>query len=275
MDLQTLSVNEVLIIHNRLVEDFATSDDPIVPSGVKSPALLESAIGRQFTSLGSCLKYPNAIENAATLTFGLCCDHPFHNGNKRTALVSMLAHLDKNKLILRQVGKDDLFDMILAIANRNFSIRLDPRKRRPHRGCRADDEVKALSDWLKGRVREIKRGERVITYRQLRRILQSHGFSLENPSKNAIDVIKEEVVQKGYVIKREIRERKRIGSIHFPGDTRFVSIDQIKYVRKMCNLREEDGILTDHFYEDNAESDVKIDVFINEYRTILRRLAKM
>ena len=31
--------------------------------------------------------------------FGICCDHPFHNGNTRTALVTMLVHLDNNQQI--------------------------------------------------------------------------------------------------------------------------------------------------------------------------------
>jgi death-on-curing protein len=81
MDLQTLTAEDVITIHERLVEDFAGSKDPIAPAGVRSMALLESAVGRQHTGLGETLKYPRAIDNAATLTYGVCCDHAFHNGN--------------------------------------------------------------------------------------------------------------------------------------------------------------------------------------------------
>lgn len=67
-----------------VIADFAGSGDPVFPHGVKSHALLESAVNRQHSGSGSWLKYADPIANAATLAFGICCDHPFHNGNKRT-----------------------------------------------------------------------------------------------------------------------------------------------------------------------------------------------
>ena len=97
MELQTLTTADLTTIHERLVEDFASTRDPISPPGVRSIALLEPAVGRQHTGLGETLKYPRPIENAATLAYGICCHHAFHNGNKRTALVAMLVHLDRNK----------------------------------------------------------------------------------------------------------------------------------------------------------------------------------
>ena len=100
MDLRTLSAEDVLQIHEILVADFQESGDPISPPGVRSVSLLQSAVGRQTTGIGSVLKYPDPIFNAATLLYGLCNDHPFHNGNKRTALVAALVHLDRNKFTL-------------------------------------------------------------------------------------------------------------------------------------------------------------------------------
>src|SRR5262249_14431063 len=92
-----LSTDEVLRIHDRVCADFGTTADPIAPAGVRDPKLLESAVARQRVGFGPFLKYSDPFDNAATLTFGVCCNHAFHNGNKRTALVSMLAHLDANK----------------------------------------------------------------------------------------------------------------------------------------------------------------------------------
>ena len=45
----------VLFIHEVLVRDFAFNGDPIDPPGIKSIALLESAVGRQFTGIGETL----------------------------------------------------------------------------------------------------------------------------------------------------------------------------------------------------------------------------
>lgn len=71
--------------------------------------LLESAVARQFVGFGGELKYPSPIYNAATLTYGITSNHPFHNGNKRAALVAMLCHLDKNSLIVKaDVTQEDL-----------------------------------------------------------------------------------------------------------------------------------------------------------------------
>ena len=36
-------------------------------------------VGRQHTGLGDTLKYPRPIESAATLAYGVCCDHAFHD----------------------------------------------------------------------------------------------------------------------------------------------------------------------------------------------------
>ena len=96
--LSTLSASEVLAIHDVLAADFAAADDPISPAGVKSMNLLESAVSRQFTGYEGRLKYDTPILNAASLTYGICSNHPFHNGNKRTSLVAMLCHLDRNDL---------------------------------------------------------------------------------------------------------------------------------------------------------------------------------
>jgi prophage maintenance system killer protein len=92
MELRTISTEEIIQIHESLVQDFACSDNPLEPPGIRSLPLLQSAVSRQFTSIGGICKYPEALGNAATLAYGLCNDHPFHNGNKRTALVSMLVH---------------------------------------------------------------------------------------------------------------------------------------------------------------------------------------
>ncbi|HEX6456274.1 MAG TPA: Fic family protein [Solirubrobacterales bacterium] len=96
----TLSVDDVMFIHDRLCADFARSEDPINPPGVRSMSLLESAVSRQHSGYGDLMKYHDAVLNAATLLYGICNDHPFHNGNKRTALVAALAHFDRNHLML-------------------------------------------------------------------------------------------------------------------------------------------------------------------------------
>jgi death-on-curing protein len=271
MNVEILSKSDVIRIHNRLVEDFAQSEDPISPPGVMSMAMLESAIARQYVGARGKLKYPTIHENAATLLYGLCLNHPFHNGNKRTALVAMLAHLDRNKYSLFGTKKRELFRFIIEVADHSFGVRIDPRKKNSSavKRRRSDEEVAAIANWIYKRIAKVERGERQITYRELRRVLGRFGYSLENPKGNSIDVIKHETRVKGVFRKEKIVVSKRINSISYPGDTRFVTVRDLKHARRICNLREEDGIDSLAFYDEDAV----LDTFINEYRTILRRLA--
>ncbi len=267
---ETLNEDEILRIYARVVLDFAESEDPVRPSGLRSPDLLASAVGRQHTGMGSQMKYPTAHENAATLLYGICHDHPFVNGNKRTALVSMIAHLDKNRLTLVNVGKDELFEMILAVATHTFVAR--GSRTRPHRD--PDNEVAEIAEWIKDRLYRMQRGERQITYRQLRRILSSHGFALENPDGNYIDVVKiEQVTERKLFSTKFTTVRKRIGNIAYPGENRILGLSLLKHVRRLCALTEADGFDSPGFYAPGDDENI-IDGFITEYRTVLRRLAR-
>jgi death-on-curing protein len=270
MQINTLSVEDVLFIHEILVRDFAESGDPIDPPGLKSMALLESAVGRQYTSLGTILKYPNPIENAATLMYGICCDHPFHNGNKRTSLVSMLAHLDRNNFVVDS-KQSALYNLVMDIATHGSRGSSDHRKKRRKKVLKPnpDKEVAYIAEFIKMHVRGIRRGERVITYRELRRLLRKFDITLEEPKKNQIKIVRHVTKVVGFFRKREVSSQIHLGSIAYPGDDREVGITAIKQVRKICQLSEQDGIDSSVFYD----SEAIIDSFINRYRTILRKLA--
>src|SRR5680860_775925 len=110
MALSTLSVEDVVYIHRRVCEDFSGGDDPVGFGGTRDNGqLLESAVYRQHIGFDGSLKFGGTYENAATLAFGICCNHPFNNGNKRTALVAMLAHLQRNNHSVFGINQDDLY----------------------------------------------------------------------------------------------------------------------------------------------------------------------
>jgi death-on-curing protein len=267
MDLQILTAEDVLKIHEYLVRDFASTSDPIDPPGARSMALLESAVGRQVVGLENTLKYPKPIDNAATLTYGICSDHPFHNGNKRAALVAMLVHLDRNKLSLFEIRQPDLYSMILDVAK--HTLLTSGRQREKTERVSSDDEVKAISHWISAHADKVTRGEKPITYKELRSILRSFGYEMENPKGNIIEIVRYEVQKQG-LFRREKTLRRHVTAISFPGEGKTVAIRDIKFVRKTCHLTEEYGVDSTSFYNDT----VVIDAFINRYRTILRRLAR-
>lgn len=270
MDTRTLSREDVVAIHEALVADFADTTDPIAPPGIKSIDLLESAVSRQHTALGGRLKYTDPVSNAATLLYGICCDHAFHNGNKRTAVVAMLVHLDENHLVL-DTNQRELFAMILAVANHTLGVREDPRRpdKTPlHR--KSDEEVEAIADWLSRRISRVVRGERQLTYRELRRLLENFGFHLVKPYRNYIDIVRYEDRRTGLLRRRVERVAKRVGSMGWPGEHEVVGIGEIKRVRRLLGLTEADGVDSGSFYDRAAV----IDAFVNRYRTLLRRLAR-
>jgi death-on-curing protein len=61
LELKTLTVEDVLAIHETLVSDFAATGDPISPPGVKSLDLLHSAVHRQHTGYEGKMKYPDPV----------------------------------------------------------------------------------------------------------------------------------------------------------------------------------------------------------------------
>jgi death-on-curing protein len=84
-----LTVVEVLAIHDLLIEEFGGAD------GARDLGALEAAAFRPQTGY-----YQDAIAEAAALLESLIQNHPFLDGNKRTAVASADVHLRLNGLEL-------------------------------------------------------------------------------------------------------------------------------------------------------------------------------
>jgi death on curing protein len=71
-------------------------------AGIRDEALLESAVAApQATMMGQPL-ISDPFEIAAAYLFYLCRNHPFLDGNKRTALASSLTFLAENDLLPKE-----------------------------------------------------------------------------------------------------------------------------------------------------------------------------
>jgi death-on-curing family protein len=139
-----LTEGEALAIHFALVKFFAQDGDPIVPAGVREINLLASALLRPQTSIGDHEKYRTLPQKAGALFHSLVKNHPFHNGNKRTALVGTLSFLDRNGWrLLGEVGDDEIFDFVTRVASNSFP---DERARS------ADEVVDEIASWWRARI---------------------------------------------------------------------------------------------------------------------------
>ena len=67
--------------------------------GSRDVALLQSAVAAPQATYGGKSLLSDGIEIAAAYLYYLCCNHPFVDGNKRTALAACLVFLEANKLL--------------------------------------------------------------------------------------------------------------------------------------------------------------------------------
>jgi death on curing protein len=88
-----LTVSAVKAIHHEVLAAHGGA------RGIRDEALLESAVAApQATMMGKPL-ISDPVEIAAAYLFYLCRNHPFFDGNKRTALAACLVFLENNDLL--------------------------------------------------------------------------------------------------------------------------------------------------------------------------------
>jgi death-on-curing protein len=68
-------------------------------AGLREEALLESAVAAPQATMAGEPLFADPLEIAAAYVFYLCRNHPFVDGNKRTALATCLVFLSGNDLL--------------------------------------------------------------------------------------------------------------------------------------------------------------------------------
>jgi death-on-curing protein len=85
-----LSPTQVLFIHARLLAETGGV------SGVRAVGLLESAVARPRATFDGVDLYPTLCDKAAALMESLVVNHPFIEGDKRTAITAAALFLWRN-----------------------------------------------------------------------------------------------------------------------------------------------------------------------------------
>ena len=88
--METLTLNEVLLLHARLIQRSGGM------RGVRDPDLLESALARPMATFEGVEPYRDLWTKAAALMHGLAQNPPFIDGNKRVALTATGLFLELN-----------------------------------------------------------------------------------------------------------------------------------------------------------------------------------
>lgn len=110
-----LTLEEVLAAHARVRGIPLAS----APDHVHRLDLLESAIARPMNA--AAYEGADLVAQAATLMWGLVRNHPFSDGNKRTALIATVALLDLNDHVL-DMSDDEKFELVIGIANGRVTV---------------------------------------------------------------------------------------------------------------------------------------------------------
>jgi len=242
-----LTADEIMSIHTLIAEHFADSEDPVSPAGVKSKDLLKSAAARPFQSAGEKAAYGTICQKAAVLFHGLIQNHPFHNGNKRTALIAAQIFLARQNLWLNNTYDDELFEFTRKTAAHELTDK-------------KEDEVADIAEWFADRTRKVKQGERPLTYRALRDILERLGFTIDEPRGMFLNIYKQ-----GHYVDRVI---KRGVQGFAPYD-----INYIAGLRKRLGLTRENGCDSTVFYGDEGLDAITAEL-IDLRIEVMRRLAK-
>ncbi len=90
MSLQYLSVEEILRLHFQIIEDFGGSH------GVRDEGRLKSVTDAPRQEVFGQEQYSTVHEKAAVYLRNIIGDHPFSDGNKRTALTVCGIFLSRN-----------------------------------------------------------------------------------------------------------------------------------------------------------------------------------
>lgn len=85
-----LTVADVLLLHNLAIDNFGGSH------GLRDLGLLESAVGRPQATYDGIDLYETVFHKAAALVHSLLMNHQFVDGNKRTAMFSVMTFLELN-----------------------------------------------------------------------------------------------------------------------------------------------------------------------------------
>jgi len=125
-----MDVQDVIQIHHILIDKFGGSH------GVRDLGALEAAIHRPFATFDKQELYPTVEEKAAAIFESILINHPFIDGNKRTAYVML-------RLILMDHGfdihadQDEKYNMVMSV-------------------IRGEMRFEGIKDWIVSRISKRK-----------------------------------------------------------------------------------------------------------------------
>ncbi|HEY4489215.1 MAG TPA: type II toxin-antitoxin system death-on-curing family toxin [Candidatus Paceibacterota bacterium] len=117
-----VTVEEVRYVAHRLAKEFMEWGEPIPAFETRRGSILESCLETPFQRFGGKFLYMKTHERAAMLFYFMIKNHPFQNGNKRIAVVTLLYFLSKSGRWLN-VDNQELYNFAKWVAESNPKLK--------------------------------------------------------------------------------------------------------------------------------------------------------
>ncbi|MCL2034684.1 MAG: type II toxin-antitoxin system death-on-curing family toxin [Oscillospiraceae bacterium] len=110
----TLNKEQIKRLHKKLLDATGGLD------GIRDEAMLDSALSVAFHTFDGIELYPSTAAKIARTVYGLVCNHPFADGNKRIGTYVMMVLLELNH-IEADFTDDDIIRIGLKLADGKMS----------------------------------------------------------------------------------------------------------------------------------------------------------
>jgi death-on-curing protein len=110
-----ISLEEILRLHYQVIKDFGGSH------GVRDEGRLDSVVKVPMQIVSSTEQYPTVFDKAAVYFRNIIGDHPFADGNKRTAVTVSAIFLMRNGYELK-ASQSELEDFTISVATQKLTI---------------------------------------------------------------------------------------------------------------------------------------------------------
>lgn len=110
----TLNKEQIKRLHKKMLDATGGLD------GIKDESLLDSALFASFQTFDGVELYPSIAAKIARIAYGLVCNHPFVDGNKRIGTYVMMVLLELNHMEA-DFTDDDIIHIGLELASGKMS----------------------------------------------------------------------------------------------------------------------------------------------------------
>lgn len=110
-----ITIKEVEYTAFRMAQELLAYNEPIPDFSTRFPNILESCLATPFQTFSGKSFYPGLVSKTSILFYLMIKNHPFQNGNKRTAMTTLFVLLHKNGKWLR-VDTQELYNFTVWVA---------------------------------------------------------------------------------------------------------------------------------------------------------------